>query len=145
MCLYVRPNEKSNIAEEDIEVFKVLYVINAKMISPFHYYYYEIGKPYTSILVQKLSSTAADIYSKEIKKLLTIMHPEYTDDTDIGIIEDGLHTFESYKDANDFKNTLHGTVVVRCVIPKGSQYYKGGWLHNVVAYASDTLTLVEIL
>lgn len=51
----------------------------------------------------------------------------------------GLHSFKSLDFIKRFVNV---EVVVKCIIPKGSTYYKGEF-GNCVSYASDTLTYVE--
>lgn len=56
------------------------------------------------------------------------------------VVGEGLHSFVNYKDAiNDGPG-----VVVKCIIPKGSNYYLGKF-NNRDSYASDTLKYVEII
>ena len=54
-------------------------------------------------------------------------------------IEKGLHSFETMEDA---KYLSH--VVAKCIIPKGSKYYKGTFLGDI-SYASDRLTYLKII
>ena len=54
-------------------------------------------------------------------------------------IEKGLHSFETMEDA---KYLSH--IVAKCIIPKGSKYYKGTFLGDI-SYASDRLTYIEII
>ena len=53
----------------------------------------------------------------------------------------GLHSFESIDTARKNSND---DIVAKCIIPKGSEYYKGTFNDNI-SYASDTLTYVEII
>ena len=54
-------------------------------------------------------------------------------------IEIGLHSFANYEDA---KNNGSG-VVVKCIIPKGAEYYEGTFDRSK-SYASNRLKYVEI-
>jgi len=85
--------------------------------TPFRNYPIEIGNTYTSKLVKKGDN-----------------------------IEEGLHSFEFARDAKLTNWALwydEGTIV-KCIIPKGSTYYKGTF-DGDSSYASDALTYVEIV
>ena len=63
---------------------------------------------------------------------------ERIDDT----VHEGLH---SYANIRDTRHTRIGDeVIAKCIIPKGASYYKGTFDGNT-AYASDTLTYVELI
>ena len=55
------------------------------------------------------------------------------------IVEKGLHSFETLKDAKDCRD-----IIAKCIIPKGSEYYKGMFNDNI-SYASNKLTYLEII
>jgi hypothetical protein len=60
------------------------------------------------------------------------------------LIEEGIHSFESFKSANYFASFEEKKIVAKCIIPKGSEYYVGNF-NGFVSYASDTLKYVEVL
>jgi hypothetical protein len=67
------------------------------------------------------------------------------------LVEEGIHSFESLKDANFFAIAIKSKIVAKCIIPKGSEYYVGKYSDDIysdsdyVSYASDTLKYVEVL
>ena len=54
-------------------------------------------------------------------------------------VEIGLHSFKTMKYAKSVSS-----IVAKCIIPKGSQYYEG-MFGSYASYASDCLTYVEII
>jgi hypothetical protein len=60
------------------------------------------------------------------------------------LIEEGIHSFESFKSANYFASFDKNRFVAKCIIPKGSKYYIGNF-NGYDSYASDTLKYVEVL
>jgi hypothetical protein len=60
------------------------------------------------------------------------------------LIEEGIHSFKSFKSANYFASFEEKKIVAKCIIPKGSEYYVGNF-NGYVSYASDTLKYVEVL
>jgi len=61
-------------------------------------------------------------------------------DTETNNIEIGLHSFVHFNNLP----ARNENVFVKCIIPKGSQYYKGKFDFDD-SYASDKLTYVEII
>jgi hypothetical protein len=62
-------------------------------------------------------------------------------------VEEGLHSFATLKDAKALTiivSCRYNYVIAKCVIPKGSRYYKGKF-DTYTSYASDTLSYVEII
>jgi hypothetical protein len=60
-------------------------------------------------------------------------------------IEDGLHSFARLEGAkNDGMGNSMSNCFIKCIIPNGSQYYKGEF-GSSVSYASDKLTYVKLL
>ncbi len=57
-----------------------------------------------------------------------------------GEVDYGLHSFENLEDAK----RDGGDTYVKCIIPKGSQYYIGKFGCSI-SYASDTLKYLEII
>jgi hypothetical protein len=60
-------------------------------------------------------------------------------------IEEGIHSFENLEDAKRLSSFDEDRIVVKCIIPKGSEYYVGEYNNGYISYASDTLKYVEIL
>lgn len=53
------------------------------------------------------------------------------------VVEEGLHSYCNLE-------SIEGEIVARCIIPKGSKYYKGIF-EGYQSYASDTLKYVELI
>lgn len=133
MCLYNAENVKT--AEADIECYKLLWEVARwkylpflkarKLISPFYKMRYEIGKTYESKIVHYVGKSFAEDYS---------------------VVTNGLHSFANKDDAASFmkRYTIMGDVLVRCVIPKGSEYSTGTFI-GTLSYASNKITAVEII
>ena len=51
----------------------------------------------------------------------------------------GLHSFETLREARKISD-----IVAKCIIPKGSRYYKGAY-DDDISYASDKITYLEIV
>lgn len=171
MCLYTTPDVEPSIAENDIEVFKVVskatilhYTDNSVTVvytSPFQGMKYHIGAEYESHLVNDILEVCDD---ERFSGLMNIAVARADNDEvfDVGCVEEGLHSFESYEDAVQFAvyrltRYVNGGpsrfggkyAVLRCVIPAGSKYYKGLWpygvykLNFVDSYASSALKVIE--
>lgn len=63
--------------------------------------------------------------------------------TECNEIEEGLHSFANYEDTKR-KADNFSCVVAKCVIPRGSWYYKGEF-SGYKSYASNQLKYVEII
>ena len=171
MCLYIKPDAEPSIAESDIEVFKVVtkatilhYADNSTKVaykSPFQGMQYHIGAEYESNVVKD----TLDVYDNpRFSGLMDIAVARADSDEvfDVGRVEEGLHSFQSYDDAVRFihyrltrslfggpTNPIRNYAVLRCVIPAGSEYYKGVWPYGVFnmnyvdSYASSALKVIE--
>lgn len=108
---------RKQTAKEDIVVYKRLCEFgglkNSKMYeTPYREFKVKLGETYTSGLKRR-----SIFYFK--------------------ICNIGLHSYENVTDA--FDNQYHyWEVIVKCIIPKGSKYYKGKFLHYN-GFASDKL------
>lgn len=125
MCLTIEKDQSPLIAEEDIVCYKSVYLRDGYLYTLFQQSYVKIGQTYHSEL---------EVYNNTV--------------------ETGLHSNISLYDTNilttsfDFLFSFQVAIMVKCIIPKESIYYKGifefrGFLFE--SYASDTLTYVEIL
>lgn len=123
MCLENLSEVKK--AEKDICCYKVIEdhrnltksQYQGKLITIYRCFEIEIGKTYTSRF-------------------------SYNSDGDV---EKGLHSYCSYEQAVDYANKWgwDATRIVKCVIPKGSKYYRGKF-NSRSSYASTRLKYVEI-
>ena len=108
------------IAFKDIKCYKVLnevYYFNAGTVfeTPYTCSRIRIGNTYNSRLVRNGFS-----------------------------VEDGLHSFSSIKGASLLAKGSNNSIIVECVIPKGTMYYKGEfWKHG--SYASKKLTYLKVI
>lgn len=123
MCLTlgIWPFNRIRTAKKDIVCYKFLRRKGEQLITPYQYTFVEIGETYDSKLRKDFQ----------------------------GDIEEGLHSFkrlkavDSFVEDNYYKTLYSSIVIVKCIIPKGSTYYKGRYASST-CYASDTLKYVEI-
>lgn len=134
MCLDLQRGYSSMVADEDIICYKVIF--NYCGCSKYRTFYQismiELGEKYHSKLELYTDGDTFDGHS----------------------IEMGLHTFCNLKDTKSFVRSKAGQytnrdiVIAKCIIPKGSTYYKGIFRvrnKNIESYASDTLQYEEIV
>lgn len=133
MCLIIESesNPKPKIADEHIVCYKVIELYNGNWLTPFRSKKIEIGKTYES----KLNCDF-------------VAYMEYSVDT-------GLHSMTDYNGARKLKEILtfveprRAYEIVKCVIPKGSQYYEGIFkanYHNLLSsYASSKVEYREFV
>ena len=130
MCLKLNSwYSRKKTAKEDIIVFKHLY---KQVINGVSYYH----TPYRNSPV-----IIGETYDSKLERL-----------TGVNEVHHGLHSFESVIDCNKdgFLETKFDriSVVAKCIIPKGSRYYKGIFSScgcKLTSYASDKLTYIEEL
>lgn len=106
MCkeLIGKNNIKPRIAEEDIRVFKAVYLNKD-------------GKTWRAIY--------QDNYTAPLNKLITAEDEEDINVSDHDCINIGCGFFHSCTDINSIKRNLcYGCIVVEAIIPKGSVYYR---------------------
>jgi hypothetical protein len=121
MCLTIKRNQKAKIAEEDIIVYKQITRIKDHPRTYLSFYRKAsviLGKTYISGLTKE----------------------------DYDGVSEGLHSFESMErtieDIKESPEYPNQGVIVRCIIPKGSKYYKGTFC-NMVGYASNTIVYTK--
>ena len=119
MCLNIKKDQKPKIAKRNITVYKVVDKEDNELTTPWYFLVVEIGEEYSSKLIIQSDS----------------FNP---------IITEGLHSFadleEATADAED-----DALVLIKCIIPKGSIYYKGIDCFNNQSYASNKLKYIKIL
>lgn len=183
MCLYIDKDAVALVAEEDIEVYKVLhyhkrcdgYWSQLGYWSPFQKYHYRLGVVHTS----ELKTWIKTIGSAEDETSNAFYYTDYTsvraiafksndgESIQCNTVEEGLHTFANREDAMAYIVSKHYLTkimdksivykIVRCIIPKGSSYYKGFWPYSapadscasvdiaVVSYASSQLIALDAI
>jgi len=127
MCLVIKKNSKVKTAKEDIICYKF---VESKTYSPdihftpFKYRPIEIGCSYESELKVEIDLDA----NKSV--------------------EIGLHSFKTITDciryALPYVDNNDNETIVKCIIPKGSQYYEGKFI-SARCYASTAITYVEVI
>jgi hypothetical protein len=121
MCLSKVTTDEPQIAKRNITVYKVLIKRKGRYLTLWRECPVQIGKTYTSKLVKRMIN-------------------DHFDSSNWGIgIEEGLHSYRYYKAIKD-----SCCIKVKCIIPKGSQYYVGTFC-EYVSIASDKLTYVKII
>lgn len=128
MCTYLRDTELDvQIAENDIEVYKIVKIKHCKWYAPFR------NIPYES---NKLSS-----------ELETPKKKKYGDnESDFHTINIGLHSYAYKMDAIHslqwfIPEKYSAMIVVKAIIPKKSRYYRSTIPNEI--YVSDHLNLGE--
>lgn len=126
MCLFA--NRKYTFtAREDIECYKVLRRAGDVLTSYFHKRFtWEKSITYTTLL-----QTFNNVFR------------EYQCN-----VEQGFHSYMYQKDAEAFINEVCGDeilVLVKCIIPKGSQYFVGDSTDWRPGYASDKIIFTSII
>lgn len=132
MCLDIlKSNKDMLVAETDIVVYKFLKIRSKKLVTPYQYMPVEIGETYESKLKLRLYSD------------LNLDDEELPDNLLVGFVNDGFHSFGRFKDAYAQYSADKGErVVVKCIIPAGSEYYIGVF-DSVLSYASSNLKYVK--
>ena len=125
MCMYIKNQDiKPLIAEEDITCYKVMIrEDNGQLISMVKDFPYELNKTYHSEIGLRNFTTLLKGYI-------------------ISTVEEGFHSYKDIKNATlDYVCYLSGgTVMVKCIIPKGSIYYKG---YNTITKDITTCSTME--
>ena len=128
MCLTTFTKYSSK-ATKDIVCYKYLIKRTGSnhLESPYTYFHWDIGKEYTA--------------DRSAPRLVP------------GNIKDGyFHSYE-YKEAaeyraEEYRHARYGIAeyrIVKCIIPKGSRYYKGIHTGGEDGYASKKIKIVEVL
>ena len=119
MCLNIKKPLKESIviAKKDIYVWKYLIFENGVLLSPYRGYKYEIDE----LVKVKFSK-------KELNEMSVSI---------------GLHTYRNLMSVFSInKDERNDYVVAKCIIPKGSRYVKGTFVHE--SYASEELKVISI-
>ena len=121
MCLWTK-NAVKKIADKDIVCYKVICKVGNDYLTIYQRTPIELGKTYTDNELIHMGK-GNDVY----------------------YIGQGVyHTFKKYKDAVVFLREhflFTNRVIVRCVIPKGTEYYEGTFDDEEESYGSKTLYL----
>lgn len=141
MCLRLAVKYQKRIAETNIICYKHLKAVdydqNKKPVlkTPYQNQYVQIGRTYTSPI-----------------KIINLVQYLFNREKTTYQITEALHSFKYLKNCKEdsysvrvihFMNT-YDQVIVKCVIPKGSEYYVGKFGRSI-CYASDKLVYLEVL
>lgn len=167
MCLYTEYDAVPTVAEQDIEVYKVVIREgDGTLLSPFQSFEYKVGERYDGMLV--LNQIDNVEYSPSPHELVIRLIESKVKDKKLGSCHVGFHSFVSLEQLNEVYASSDGTlpkrynryVVLRCVIPKGETYYQGIWptivptvlfgkstIKNVgvESYASSSIKVIEVI
>lgn len=109
-------------AFRDVVCYKVLNKFgyeNPSYRSPFHHTYYAVGTPMPPVSIEWS-------FDAEVDGFFTY--------------EEGYHSFVKLKDA--LVDLSYNQCVAKCIIPKGSWYFKGTWQRGQANYVSNNITFV---
>ena len=133
MCLLIKPNEKPMTAKRDMVCYKVVekwvYADRSfNYITPFYNMVVVMGDTYYTN--KGLDKTPLD------------------DEKDA--VDEGYHSIRTLREAkiyhNKFLDLPKRYILVKCIIPKGAQYYKGYcpfWGRRYNSYVSDHIKYIE--
>ena len=115
MCLQTNWKEPK-VAEKDILVYKLFEKGNEKIVqSPYNYFNYTINKLYKTKIEETDDTSSFDevaqMYLKNISR------------NGVKSIGRGFHSIKSKKRVIDSGETEY--ICLKCIIPKGSLYYRG--------------------
>lgn len=169
MCLYIKESGSAVKSDEDIVVYKVVTttrtltarwnsMYNPETVggyySPFWGHVYTVGELYNAqIGVERINYDVATLKRWHLDSFYQIGEEEcrFT----VPVIEQGLHSFANYSDAQEFINNrgdkLYVYVILKCMIPAGSVAFLGKWTYNyavstyctIDSYASESLRVIE--
>ena len=117
MCL-VTTQKTALITEKNITVYKVM---NKELSAIFKIFKYELNHLYETEIKESEEWATLGILEKWLD--------DYPDNSwrrhpDLICLGQGFHSIKKIRNARILKNYLHiNTVIFKCVIPKGSEYY----------------------
>ena len=113
MCFTISSNHPNKkIARRNITCYKYL---KSDLSAPFNFYYYQL---------KQLNKTTIG------------------ETVQLNYINDGFHSYSNKKEVQPYFNPFCREVVVRCTIPKGSEYYYNEYRRE---YVSNQIIVEEIL
>ena len=113
MCLIININSRIRTAKEDIVVYKY-FNKDSSLTTPYMNYVYKVNKLYvTTIVIDKIKFTECIFFDE-------IVLCNYNINGYVKEISDGFHSVSELRRVNRYN---HKTIR-RCIIPKGSKYYK---------------------
>ena len=125
MCLTIKRKSHKQTAKKDIVVYKIVeqVVYSKRLRTPYQFTTVKIGGKYESKLT---------VYDDGIELCIT----------------KGLHSLKTKKEAIEAAKDITGCDydqhIVRCIIPKGSEYYVGDF-YDWKGYASSNIEYQEII
>ena len=125
MCLYIKKDQKSKICRKDITCYKICDYTYGRLFTFYRCDAIEIGETYISDIWLHKSSPFVPINLASITK--------------------GLHSFVSIKSLLNAVCFNEHIRIIKCIIPKGSEYYLGEFENKNDAYASNKLKYLEIV
>ena len=127
MCLEIQSITLplSKIADKDITVYKIVASFTKDtFITLFKHTHVELGQTYDSTLDRPIPTNFFNLY----------------------IVEKGLHSFKRKEDAFEYAKKISflgiKLIILECIIPKGSEYYKGIF-SKYSSYASNQLKYIK--
>jgi len=129
MCLEIKWHSLRRKAKQDIVVYKIFDKIGGEYLTYCRGFLMQLDKLYESPL-KRCYNGNSEMYGGQSRHT----------------IEQGFHSIATCKEAYACMS-VYRRPVVKCIIPKGSYYYKGLWRGNnatVKSYASSSIKLIEV-
>ena len=145
MCLVITKFNKLKVAQKDIKCYKILFKSSVRpglFYAPYQLFNYELGVTYfTNISVSYNCNTFGLSFFRYI------FYNLFDKFLDVKGVNQGFHSYLNLKNAIKEKNedlNHEELVICECIIPKGSKYYKGTYMHYN-GYVSDSIKINKIV
>lgn len=131
MCVYIK-DKQTKILKEDTVVYKVVQVHNYRLLPKYRKSYtgniqeYNVGSDYE----QKLNISSTTYNDHYHGKLY--------------LTKEGIYSYDSIGQAKNSMNRYDNNVVIECIIPKGSNYFKGVGPDESI-FVSDRIKVVRVV
>lgn len=132
MCLILEKDSVKTVAHTDIVVYKAV-VKMSHTIKQASYGFLHSETYYRSLLFD-FDYEKDVVYCSELLKTVSLY-------TRRPIIEQGFHSFACIEDAK--RSAENYFTVVKCIIPAGSEFYKGQGIDFTPQYASNKIMVKE--
>lgn len=144
MCLVITKFNKLEVAQEDIKCYKILFNFSKLdlLAAPYQNFNYKLGETYNTDI-----SVSHNCCTYGLSFFRYIFYNFFNDLLDVKGVYRGFHSYVNLKNAINERNAdvdYKRLVICECIIPKGSKYYKGKYLHHD-GYASDSIKINKII
>lgn len=132
MCLILEKDSVKTVAHTDIVVYKAVVKVQHTIKQAFCGFMH--SETYYRSLFYDFDYEKDAVYCSELRQTASLY-------TRRPIIEQGFHSFARIEDAK--RSAENYFAVVKCIIPAGSEFYKGQGIDFTPQYASNKIIIKE--